>query len=130
MNNYYKNIKEKSDFIYLNSGLILSKLNSTYDAFDTENELQILLLYDSSLEELYDIRFKLLLKNCDIIYENNYQSAMEIIFHIARLIENTIYDEEGKIRLRDKIRMYTKYFECDEKELVKNKKYIKFTEKN
>ena len=130
MNNYYKNIKEKSDFIYLNSGLILSKLNSTYDAFDTENELQILLLYDSSLEELYDIRFKLLLKNCDIIYENNYQSAMEIIFHIARLIENTIYDEEGKIRLRDKIRIYAKYFECDEKELVKNKKYIKFTEKN
>ncbi len=123
-------IKEKADFIYLNSGIILSKLNDEYLRTDIENHLQMILFFDTPLNELTENTFNLLNRNCPVIYQSNYNSAIEIIFHMAYLIDNENFLESGKERLRNQLRLYTKYFPYEEKDLIKNKKYIRFYEKN
>ena len=123
-------IKEKADFLYLNSGLIASKLDNDFSKFDTENNLQILLFYDTKIDDLPEIKFELLMKNTDIIYDNNYESSIKIIFHIAQMIDEANYTEDGKERLRDKLRLYTKYFNYDSKDLVKNKQFVRLIEKS
>lgn len=123
-------IKEKADFIYLNSGLIASKLDNDFTKFDTENNLQILLFYDTKIDDLPEIKFELLIKNTPVIYESNYESSMKIIFHIAELIDESNYTADGKERLRDKLRLYNKYFNYDNKDLVKNKQFVRLIEKS
>ena len=123
------NIKEKADFVFLNSGLILSKLKNEATRDDTTNGLQIILFCDNNLDSSVHIKFDLLSKNCDIIYENNYQSAMSIIFYMINFIDASNFNIDGKERLRNKLREYTKYFYCPENELVKNHQFIKFIPK-
>lgn len=123
-------LKEKADFLFLNSGLIASKLDNDFTKFDTENNLQILLFYDTRIDDLPEIKFELLMKNTPVIYENGYESSMKIIFHIAQLIDESNYTSDGKERLRDKLRLYTKYFNYDNKDLVKNKQFIRLIEKS
>ena len=122
-------IKEKAEFIYLNSGIILSKLNDEYLHIDTENNLQIILFFDTPLNELTENTFSLLNRNCPVIYKNNYSSAIAIIFHMAHLIDKENFLEDGKIRLRNQLRLYTKYFPYEGKDLIKNKKYVRLYEK-
>ena len=124
------NAKEKAEFLYLNSGLILSKLNDDFNRNDTENHLQILLFYDTKLDDLVETKFSLLSKCCNVSYDNNYESAMNIIFHMANLINNSEFHEDGKARLRNQLRKYTKFFPYDKDDLIKNKKYVRFYEKN
>lgn len=123
-------IKEKADFIYLNSGLIASKLDNDFTKFDTENNLQILLFYDTKIDDLPEIKFELLMKNTPVIYESNYESSMKVIFHIAQLIDDSNYTADGKERLRDKLRLYSKYFNYDNKDLIKNKQFVRLIEKS
>lgn len=124
------NIKEKADFIYLNSGIILSKLEDKFLCADTENNLQILLFFDTKLDELTEIAFNLINKNCTVNHNNNYESAIAIIFHMAFLIDNYEFNEDGKERLRNQLRLYTKYFSHDKDDLAKNKQYVRLYEKN
>ena len=123
-------IKEKAEFLYLNSGLILSKLEDEFTQADTENHLQILLFYDTKLDDLVETKFSLLSKSNNVTYKNNYESSMDIIFHMARLINDSDFYEDGKYRLRDQLRRYTQYFPYDKADLVKNKKYVRLYEKN
>ena len=123
-------LKEKADFIYLNSGLIASKLDNDFTKFDTENNLQILLFYDTRIDDLPEIKFEILMKNTPVTYENNYESSMKIIFHIAKMIDESNYTVDGKERLRDKLRLYTKYFNYDNKDLIKNKQFVILIEKS
>lgn len=123
------NIKEKADFVYLNSGIILSKLENEFDRADTENSLQILLFFDTKLDELTEIAFNLINKSCPVKHKNNYESAIAIIFHMAYLINSYQFNEDGKERLRNQLRLYTKYFNCDKDDLTKNKQYIRLYEK-
>lgn len=123
-------LKEKADFLFLNSGLIASKLDNDFTKSNTENNLQILLFYDTRIDDLPEIKFELLMKNTPVIYENGYESSMKIIFHIAQLIDESNYTSDGKERLRDKLRLYTKYFNYDNKDLVKNKQFIRLIEKS
>ena len=123
-------LKEKADFLSLNSGLIASKLENDFTKSDTENNLQILLFYDTRIDELPEIKFELLMKNIPIIYENNYESSIKIIFHIAKMIDEANYTKDGKERLRNKLRLYIKYFNCDNKDLVKNKQFVRLIEKS
>ena len=123
-------LKEKADFLFLNSGLLASKLENEFTKFDTENNLQILLFYDTKIDDLPEVKFELLMKNTPIIYENNYESSTKIIFHIARMIDNSNYTIDGKERLRDKLRLYMKYFNYDSKDLTKNKQFVRLIEKS
>lgn len=120
-----KNIKEKAEFVYLNSGIIRSKLEADFLRTDIENSLQILLFFDTKLNDLTDITFNLISKNCPVIYKNNYQSAIEIIFHMAYLINDYNYNEDGKERLRDQLRLYMRYFNYNKDDMVKNKQYVR-----
>lgn len=124
------NVKEKAEFIYLNSGIILSKLENEFFCSDTENSLQILLFFDTKLDELTEIAFNLISKNCTVNHKNNYGSAIAIIFHMAFLIDNYEFSEDGKERLRNQLRLYTKYFSYDKDDLDKNKQYVRLYEKN
>ena len=123
-------MKEKADFISLNSGLISSKLENDFTRSDTENNLQILLFYDTRIDDLPEIKFELLMRNTPIIHENNYESSIKIIFHIARMIDEANYSEDGKERLRNKLRLYTKYFGYDNNDLFKNKQFVRLIEKS
>lgn len=123
-------IKEKADFIYFNSGIILSKLNNEFLKKDVENNLQILLLYDTNLNDYPNEKYSLISKTCDAKFPNNYESAIRIIFHLANLINTSAFHEDGKLRLRNKLREFPKYFECSKEDLEVNKKYVRLYEKN
>lgn len=124
------NIKEKSNFIYMNSGVILSKLENKLTSDETFNYLQILLLGDQSLEQLVEICCYLIYKNeLNINHNNGYSSAIRIIFYVCEQINNSNYLEEGKKSLRNKLREYTKYFEYTNKDLEENKELVEFVYK-
>lgn len=123
-------IKEKAEFIYLNSGIILSKLDDEFLRVDVENNLQMILFFDTPLNELTENTFSLLNRTCPVIYPSNYESSIKIIFHMAYLIDNENFLEDGKERLRNQLRLYTKYFPYEEKDLIRNKQYVRFHEKN
>ena len=127
---YKKNIKDKAEFIYLNSGIILSKLEDDYLRPDAENNLQIILFFDTKLGELSENVFNLLNRTCPVFHGNNYSSAIAIIFHMANMINECEFLEDGKERLRDQLRRYTEYFPYEQDDLVKNKKYVRLYEKN
>lgn len=120
------NIKEKSSFIFANSGLICSKLDDPKSYEETLNNLQVFLLCDLSLDQLGEICFFLSNKNnTNIIYTNNYNNAIKIIFVICKFVNDSNYSDEGKISLRNKLREYNKYFNYTNKDLKKTHKFVK-----
>lgn len=121
------NIKEKSDFIFANSGIISYKLNDHGSYEDILNHLQVFLLCDLSLEQLSEICFFLSdKKNIRQFNDNNYSNFIRIIFTVCEFVNQSNYSEEGKISLRNKLREYTKYHDYTEEDMKKNEKYVKF----
>lgn len=121
------NIKEKSDFIFANSGIISYKLNDPGSYEDILNHLQVFLLCDLSLEQLNEICFFLSdKKNIRQFNDNNYSNFIRIIFTVCEFVNQSNYSEEGKISLRNKLREYTKYHDYTEEDMKKNEKYVKF----
>lgn len=120
------NIKNKANFIYMNSGIILSKLLNEKTMDDTLNHLQLILLCDSPLDKLNDVCCFLTSKNdINTIYDNNYNSSIKIIFYICNFI-NTSDLQEGKISLLNKLREYPKHFKCSENDLITNNQFVSY----
>lgn len=124
------NIKEKSNFLYMNSGIILTKLENSLTSDETFNYLQILLLGDQSLDQLVEICCYLIHKN-ELVskYKDGYNAAIRTIFYVAEQIINSDYLEEGKTSLRNKLREYTRHFECNDEDLKDNNKLVEFVYK-
>lgn len=120
------NYKTKSDFIFVNSGLICSKLDNDKTYEETLNYLQVLLLCDLSLEQLSEIYFYLSNKNnMNGTYDNTYSNCIKIIFTVCEFVNNSNYSEEGKASLRNKLREYTKFFRYNKDDLRNNSNYVK-----
>lgn len=107
-------IKEKSDFIMNNSGLIFSKLNNKKTYGETIDNLAYILLTTSEMAES-DIQIKvndLLGKtdNITINYTNSYENSLKIIFELCRYINKMLKDEQQKANILNILRKYPKRF--------------------
>jgi len=125
MKNSELNIKEKTEFIYNNSGIICSKLINDDRTEDILNYLQVFLLCDLPIKELEEICNVLIKKDTHIYYENDYNSTIKILFSICNLINESDYSIEGKESLKNKIRKYMKYIKYDESIPAIKNSYVK-----
>mgnify|MGYP004512688575 CR=1 FL=1 len=122
-----ENNREKANFIYANSGIICTKIQNENFRQDTLNELQSLLLYNDSLENMKATMESLCNKSNFVnFYINNYFNSISIIFELCHQINESNLDLETKKKLRNKLRIYTRYFKVDEQDdLRKNNKFVK-----
>lgn len=119
------NIIEKADFIYNNSGIICSKLSNDETYEDILNYLQVFLLCDLPINKLEEICDVLKNNNTKTIFENNYNSAIKIIFSVCELINESNYNINGKNSLKDKLRKYMEHLKFDESIRALNNGYVK-----
>lgn len=122
-----ENNREKANFIYANSGIICTKIQNEKFRQDTLNELQKLLLYNDSLENMNATMESLCNKSNFVNFcMNNYFNSISIIFELCHQINESNLDLETKKKLRNKLRIYTRYFKVDEQDdLRKNNKFVK-----
>lgn len=130
MKNNDLKIKEKADFIYFNSGIICSKLINNDKKEEVLNYLQVFLLCDLPICELEETCEFLKEKDTTILFDNNYDSSIKIIFSICNLINKSDYTIEGKISLIDKIRKYMKFITFDESIQAYNNDYVKIKKRD
>lgn len=119
------NIKKTSEFIFLNSGIILDQLTNEKTKESMENYLQILLLCNFPFEENIEICQEISSVSKNNKHKNNYTSAINIIFIMVEYIMTSGYNDEGKERLRNKLRQHARHFECPNKLLKENKQFVK-----
>lgn len=126
-------IKQKADFIYNNSGILVYKLENEATKDETINELTIILLSNLPLEnsELNSMA-KGLTNNSSLHhnnYTNNYHNAIKVIFTLCLYINMHITDDNQRSTLLDIIRKYPQKFEfIQNDDLEKNAKFIKYDE--
>ena len=103
-------IKEKSEFIYNNSGIISTKLSIDKKRENILNHLQVFFLCDLGISELKEICDELIKKDIPILLDNNYNSSINIIFSTCELINESDYTIDGKtLNIEDSFGAIVKY---------------------
>lgn len=126
-------IKQKADFIYNNSGILVYKLENEATKDETINELTIILLSSLPLENSELNNMATDLTNSSSLrrnnYDNNYHNAIKVIFTLCLYINKHITDDNQRATLLDIIRKYPQKFESIQYEdLEKNGELIKYDE--